>query len=123
MGKLLLFHCAESGKKALEKIEQLGYSLPENVRAFELPCTGRVNEALLMKAFEDGFDAIMVAACHKENCKYLDGNLRAEKRVARFEDILAKAGLDDKHLKIVFTSPDEGRKLFRNIQDFCEIIT
>jgi len=116
--KILLLHCAESGKKALHKMTQLEYALPEDVSTFELPCTGRVNETLLMEALEDGFDSIMVIACHKENCKYLDGNLRAEKRVSRVRKILAEAGIDNKHVDMMFIAPDEGRKLLRRILDF-----
>lgn len=120
---VLLLHCAESGKKALDKITQLGLTLPEDVSISELPCSGRVNEALLMEALEDGFDGVMVIACHKENCKYLDGNLRSEKRVARVKNLLADAGIDNKYVDMTFIAPDEGRKLLMKIQDFCEKVT
>ena len=118
--RLLLLHCAESGKKALAKMAQLGQPLPADARMFELPCTGRVNEALLMEVFEDGVDGIIVIACHKENCKYLDGNLRAEKRVNRVGKILAEAGIDNKYVEMIFVAPDESRKLSRRIQKFYE---
>ena len=114
--KLLLLHCAESGEKALHKMTQLGYKLPEDVRTFELPCTGRVNDVLLMETLQDGFDGVVVVACHKENCKYLDGNLRAEKRVNHVKKILVDAGIDQKYVDIIFVAPDEGSKLSRRIE-------
>ncbi len=116
--KLLLLHCAESGKKALDKMTELGPALPEDVRTFELPCSGRVNEALLLDALQDGFDGVMVIACHKENCKYLDGNLRAEKRIVRVKKILSDAGINNKYVDMMFIAPDEARKLSRRILDF-----
>jgi len=114
--RLLLLHCAESGKKALQKMTQLGYKLSEDVRTFELPCTGRVNDVLLMETLQDGFDGVVVVACHKENCKYLDGNLRAEKRVNHVKKILVDAGIDQKYVEIIFVAPDEGSKLSQRIE-------
>ena len=116
--KILVIHCAENGKKALHKMKQTGGGLPANVRAFELPCTGRVNEVLLMKSLEEGCDGILVAACHRDNCRYLDGNLRAEGKVNRIRKILVDAGIDDKAVDIVFVAPDEGARLSRRIQEF-----
>jgi len=113
--KTLVLHCAESGKKALSRMSELGYRIPEPVRTFELPCTGRINEVLLMETLQDGFSRVLVVACHKENCKYLDGNLRAEKKVNRVRKILAGAGVADKSIEMVFISPDEGRKLYKLI--------
>ncbi len=120
--RVLLLHCAESGKKALHKMTQLGYKLPEDVRAFELPCTGRVNDVLLMETLQDGFDGILVIGCHKDNCKYLDGNMRAEKRMNHVKKILTDAGIDRKYVDMVFIAPDEGSKLSRMITDFYELL-
>jgi coenzyme F420-reducing hydrogenase delta subunit len=120
MEKLLLLHCAESGKKALQRMIQLGHKLPGNIQTFELPCTGRVNDVLLMETLQDGFDGVLVIGCHKDNCKYLDGNMRAEKRVNHVQKILADAGIDKKHVDMVFVAPDEGNRLSRIIKDFYE---
>jgi coenzyme F420-reducing hydrogenase delta subunit len=120
MEKVLLLHCAESGKKALSRMVQLGHKLPGNIQTFELPCTGRVNDVLLMETLQDGFDGVLVIGCHKENCKYLDGNMRAEKRVNHVQKILADAGIDKKQVDMVFVAPDEGNRLSRIIKDFME---
>ena len=98
---------------------QLGYKLPADVRTFELPCTGRVNDVLLMETLQDGFDGVLVVGCNKENCKYLNGNLRAEKRVDHVKRILADAGID-KYVDMIFVAPDEGSKLSRRITEFYE---
>lgn len=118
MEKLLLLHCAESGKKALQRMTQLGHTLPGEVRTFELPCTGRVNDVLLMETLQDGFAGVLVIGCHKDNCKYLDGNMRAEKRVNHVKKLLADAGIDQKYVDMVFVAPDEGNRLSEIIQDF-----
>ena len=116
--KLLLLHCAEGAKKALDKMVETGGTIPEVFRTYEVPCTGRVNDVMLMEALQDGYDGVLVVACYKDNCKYLDGNKRAEKRVGRVKNILIDSGINNRFIDITFVSPDEGRKLENDINTF-----
>lgn len=118
--RILLLHCAESGRRALQNIRQNGASLPLGVRTFELSCTGRVNEVLLMESLEKGFEGIVVVACHKENCRFLDGNLRAEAGVLRIKRLLSDAEIAGKDVEILFVSPDEGLSLVRKLDDWID---
>lgn len=122
MGNLLVLHCAESGRRALNRMSQLGFRLPEAVRTFELPCTGRVNEVMLMQTLQDGVSAVMVIGCRRDNCKQLDGNLRAQKRVARVAKLLADAGIPDKSVLMHLTAPDEGKRLYETLSQYYETI-
>jgi coenzyme F420-reducing hydrogenase delta subunit len=122
MDSILLIHCAEGAKKALKRMEQLGHRLPAQVRTFELPCTGRVNDAVLMETLRDGADGILVVGCRRENCKYLDGNLRAEKRVERIRQILSEADISGKHVEMILVAPDEGKLLYDEVSRFSETV-
>jgi coenzyme F420-reducing hydrogenase delta subunit len=119
--KMLLFYCAESAKKALNNLPRTGYTVPSTVRTMELKCSGRINEEILMESLQNGFDSVLVVGCHRENCKYLDGNLRAERRVQRIKNMLADAGIQDKRVDILLVGPDESRKLARKIEELCHI--
>ena len=120
--KVLLIHCAEGAKKALKRMTELGCRIPDNVVLFELPCTGRVNEVLLMETLEKGVNRIIVVGCHKDNCRYLTGNLRAEKRINRISALLNGAGIKNKHVAMLFISPDEGLKLSREINKYINLL-
>jgi coenzyme F420-reducing hydrogenase delta subunit len=117
---LLIIHCAEGAKKALQSIGQIGLGLPQGVRTFELPCAGRVNEVLLMETLQNGVGGVLVVGCRKENCRYLDGNLRAEKKVERVKKLLADAGIAGRFVDMAFAAPDEGRKLHSAIMSAYE---
>lgn len=71
-----------------------------NVRIVKLMCTGKVDALLLMKAFEDGADAVFVAGCHEGDCHFLEGNLRASKQVDRAKKLLAEVGIEEDRLKM-----------------------
>lgn len=116
--KLLVLHCAESGTKALAKIANSGNKLKTEIKTFELPCTGRVNEVLLMETLSGGYDGTLVVGCHRKNCRYLDGNRKAEKKMLRIKQLLTDAGITGKDVGIIFTAPDESDRLYREINDF-----
>lgn len=68
----------------------------------------------ILKAFDEGADGVFVAACLKGTCHYLEGNLRAEKRVEQVKDILDKIGLGRDRLDMFFMSSSEGTR-FRDV--------
>jgi F420-non-reducing hydrogenase iron-sulfur subunit len=117
---LLVIHCAEGARKALQAIGQDGLKLPSEVKTLELPCSGRVSEVLLMDTLQNGVGGVLVVGCRKENCKFLDGNLRAEKKVERVRKLLAGAGVPDRFVEMTFAAPDEGRKLHGAIMSAYE---
>ncbi len=118
--KLLVIHCAESGKRALDRMTQIGYRLPEDIRILEMPCLGMISDVMLMEALQNGVDGIMAIGCRKDNCKHLDGNLRAEKRVARVRKLLREAEISNKSVEIFCIAPDEGKRLYEKLHSFHE---
>ena len=56
-----------------------------------VPCSGRVEELLMLKAFENGADGVMVVGCLEGDCHYMVGNLRARRRVERVAGRSGKA--------------------------------
>ena len=81
------------------------------------PCdTGKVEIDYLLAAFERGADGVMVAGCLKGGCHFLEGNLRARKRVERAKMMLAEIGLEPERLEMFNLSSAEGVR-------FAEIVT
>jgi len=75
-------------------------SYPANVKLIRVPCTGRVDDVHLIKAFEQGMDGVYVAGCLEGECHYLRGNLRAKKRVGHVQGILAALGINPERLQM-----------------------
>ncbi len=63
-------------------------SYPSNVKVIQVPCTGQVDIIHLLKAIEDGADAVYVAGCMEGECHFLVGNLKAKKRVQYVKKVL-----------------------------------
>jgi coenzyme F420-reducing hydrogenase delta subunit len=88
---------------------------PPSVRIIRLPCTGKVDAIHLMKAFEEGADGAFVAGCLEGQCHYLEGNLRARKRVAYVKRLLAEVGIEPERIDMFNLSSAMGGR-------FAEIV-
>ena len=83
---------------------------PANVRIVRLPCTGRIDFNLLVKAFEIGADAVMVSGCHPGDCHYTAGNYHARRRWTLFRELLDTLGFDLRRIHFAWISAAEGKK-------------
>lgn len=83
---------------------------PPEIRIVKVPCTGRVDILHILKAFEAGFDAVFVSGCHEGDCHYLEGNVRARKRITKLKKVLEELGLEPERLEMFHVSSGEGPK-------------
>ncbi len=88
-----------------------------------LPCTGRIEEAILLKAFENGADGVLVIGCLEGDCHYLAGNIRARARVQRVATILESIGFGGSRVRMANLSAGEGAKFAAFAGEFVELIS
>lgn len=81
-----------------------------NVRAIRLPCTGRIDFMLILKAFAQGADGVIVSGCHPGDCHYTAGNYHARRRWILFRKLLDFVGIDIRRITFSWVSAAEGAK-------------
>lgn len=97
-------------------------SYPANVKLIRVPCTGRVDDVNLLKAFEQGIDGVYVAGCLEGECHFLRGNLRAKKRVGHVRRTLAALGINPERLQMYNLSAAMGGRFVEIAQEMTERI-
>jgi len=88
--KITIFACENS---AYPLVETIG-NFDANTKLIKVPCAGKVDPKDILRQLQDGAEKVKIFACHKENCKYLNGSSYAAKRTAYIKNMLEKAGLD-----------------------------
>jgi F420-non-reducing hydrogenase iron-sulfur subunit len=83
---------------------------PTNVKIVRVPCTGKVDQLHILKAFEEGVDGVYIAGCLEGECHFLSGNLRAKKRVGHVQGILAALGINPERLQMYNLSAAMGSR-------------
>ncbi len=86
--------CAHEGKE----LQELGF--PENIRLTRVPCTGKLEVATMLKAFEDGADGVYVVGCPADGCHNVEGSQRAAKRVAAVQEALQELDVEPERAKM-----------------------
>jgi coenzyme F420-reducing hydrogenase delta subunit len=66
-----------------------------------LPCSGKADLLYLLKAFETGTDGLALVTCPKNECHYLEGNLRAPKRAEEANRLLEEAGMGPDRITVL----------------------
>jgi len=112
--RILALCCHYCAYTAADLAGSMRLQYPPNVRVLRLPCTGKLDAAYLMRAFERGVDGIIVAGCLEGGCHFQEGNLRAKNRTALVRQVLAEAGLEPERLEMFNLSSAEGQT-FANI--------
>ena len=95
---------------------------PPGVRIVRVMCSGRVDPYFILRAFENGFDGVMIAGCHIGDCHYLSGNEKAEQRVLMLKELLGVIGIEPERLKLSLMSASEGGKFAKVVTDFVKDI-
>jgi len=83
---------------------------PPNIRIIKIPCSGRIDPLLIIKALRMGFDGVLVSGCHPGDCHYQTGNYRARRRIAITKKMLEYMGVEPERVQSSWVSASEGDK-------------
>ncbi|MFZ1985503.1 MAG: hydrogenase iron-sulfur subunit [Desulfatitalea sp.] len=89
----------------------------------KLPCSSMVKDVYLMRAFEAGADAVVVLVCAEGACRYVEGNLRAKKRVKWVKALLDEIGMDGRRLALFNVAAGDTQTAERFIQEALSVAT
>ena len=109
--KVVAYCCTYCAYTAGDLAGSMRLEYAPNVRVVKILCSGKIDAVLLLRAFEDGADAVYVAGCAIGDCHFLEGNLRALQTVAHAKKLLAEIGLEPERLEF-FHIPASAGPLF-----------
>ena len=120
--KIVAFCCNFCAFAAADLAGAMRLQYSPNVRIIRLPCTGKVDALYLMKSFEDGADGVFVAGCLEGQCHYLEGNLRAKKKVAYVKRLLTEVGIEPERIDMFNLSSAMGGRFAEIVEEMTERI-
>lgn len=108
--QIIAFCCNYCAYAAADLAGTMRLEYPSNIKIIRVPCSGKVDVIYLLKAFENGADGVFVAGCEEGNCHFLEGNLRAKKRVLYAKKLLKEIGIEEERLEMFNISASQGKK-------------
>jgi len=120
--KIIAFLCTWCSYTGADTAGIARMKSPANIRAIRVPCSGRVSPELVLRAFDQGADGVLVLGCHIGECHYDSGNHRAAKRLPILHSLLTFAGLEPQRLRLDWVSASEGERFVRISTEFSDSI-
>lgn len=119
---IIAFCCHYCAFTAADLAGTMRLQYPTNIRIVRLPCTGRVDANMILQAFVEGADGVMVAGCEIGSCHFIKGNCRGKKRVEYTKKLLAETGVNPQRLEMFYIAASQGPLFAQTATEFTERI-
>jgi F420-non-reducing hydrogenase iron-sulfur subunit len=114
------FLCTWCAYRAADLIGMAHIGYAPNMYPTRVMCSSRVSPELVLKAFREGADGVLIAGCHPGECHYEDGNIKTLRRFILLRRLLAQLGIEEARLQLVWAAASEGGVLADRINQMTE---
>jgi coenzyme F420-reducing hydrogenase delta subunit len=92
-------------------------------RVIRTMCSARVDPQLILQAFANGADGVLIAGCHPGDCHYIGGNYKTRRRFVLLRNMLEQMGINPERLELEWVSASESKQFQEVINTFCDKIS
>lgn len=82
-------------------------------------CTGRVDPAIVARAFRKGLDGLMIVGCYFGDCHYVSGNYQAKAKIEMTRKLFRRIGVNEERLAFRQCSSGEATVFVRLVTEFA----
>jgi len=115
--KIYVFYCSNNIDEALLSSHCSTFEM-NTIKMISLPCSGKIDVPYLIKVFETGADGVVLVTCKKDECRHLEGNIRANRRVAAMESLLEEIGVGPGRMAVVECGKNGLQQVVEEIKQF-----
>jgi coenzyme F420-reducing hydrogenase delta subunit len=118
--RLLGIFCNWSPFACLNAAGMAHYRMPPEYAFIRVMCIGRINQALILRAFEHGADGVILLECKDEDCRYGPGPEVGHANVEKVRKLLHLLGIGQSRLVERSFGAHEKNELVQALWDFSE---
>ncbi len=90
---------------------------PANVKIIRMMCSGMVDPKYVVKAFLEGADGVLIGGCWPGDCHYINGNMKARRRVALLHEVIDQFGIGRDRLWLRWVAASEGNMFAEVVEE------
>ena len=96
-------------------------SYAPEIRIIRLMCTGRVDLAFVVRAYQQGADGVIIGGCWPGECHYVtEGNYDALGNMYLLKKLMEHVGIDPGRLRLEWIAASEGMRFAEVMDDFSK---
>ena len=118
--EIIGFLCNWCAYEAADSAGRSQKAYPANLKIIRVMCSGRVSPCLILEAFHQGADGVVVMGCRSGECHYRTGNIQALKRHLLLTATLQPMGIEKDRLRLEWISAGDKDKLVQVVDEMME---
>ena len=118
--KIIAFLCNWCSYTGADLAGMARVQYPANVRIVRIMCTGALDPIYVIKPLLEGADGVLVSGCYPGDCHYVNGNLKARRRMATLKTILSEFGLEEERVWLRWISASEGVRFAQTVTEMTD---
>jgi F420-non-reducing hydrogenase iron-sulfur subunit len=120
--KIIVFACNWCSYAAIDLAGTSRLKYPADTRVIKSLCSGRIDSQLVLEAFKDGADGVLIAGCHPGDCHYMVGNIKTLRRYKLLARMLEDLGVERERFRLEWISASEADRFVRVVKDMVEAV-
>lgn len=121
--KIIVFACNWCTYAAADLAGLNHLEYPADIRIIRVPCSGRMDPMLAMRALNRGADGVLMSGCHPGDCHYGTGNYYNRRRQMIMKNLVQYLGVEPERYQTSWISGAEGIKFQEVMHSFVDQIT
>jgi F420-non-reducing hydrogenase iron-sulfur subunit len=99
--EIVVLHCQQSVSEPENLPSVFKKSGRTGLKFRLVPCSSKIQLPHLLKLLETGADGVIVFACPEEECRFLEGSGRVQRRIEHAQELLEQVGVGAGRLALV----------------------
>jgi F420-non-reducing hydrogenase iron-sulfur subunit len=116
--KIVVYYCHNLGLFRDGDHKDFARSRP-GLSLVAIPCSGKVEAHHLLKTLAADAEGVLVLACAEKACQYLEGSMRARRRVGYAQRWLQQLGIEPERLEFINFPRGDEEALDRTLKEFA----
>jgi len=118
--KILMIACNWCSYAAVDLAGTSRMKSPHNIKIIRVMCSGRVDPQMVLEAFANGADGVIVAGCRLGDCHYIEGNYKTLRRMSLLKRLLEQLGVEPERFRLEWISSADAKKYVEVASDMVE---
>ncbi len=93
-----------------------------DIRIVRVMCSGRLDPAFVLRAFEKGADGVLITGCHVVDCHYLFGARAMEDTYETIRQLVHMLGIEQERFRYEQISAAEASRFVNVVNEFVEAV-
>lgn len=120
--KITAFLCNFCSYEGADRAGSSKLESPANVRVVRVMCSGRVEPEMVLEAFTNGSDGVIILGCHPGDCHFKEGNYKTLRRFPLLKKMLVEFGIEPERIRLDWVSASEAKRYAEVTRDMTETV-